>query len=1594
MQTIVFRFIFSTLIVTGLSACGSGGGSGNNSRDSASSITGQATSSHTLQVDTVGTGRVFDINANIDCGSNCQAVVEPGTEIVLISNSEPGNSFVGWSGACNDDSETCTVKMDANKSVTANYVATTSANYQLNLATDNRGEITSELGDVSCSSDCSERFETGRSITLIPTAATGYRFSHWQGDCSGAGDCSILMNSNKTVAAVWAAEALALSTTVRLTSDVDVSPTANETITFGLPLPQGVVRTTDDITVTVNGREQPIYIEPGLRWHWADNSLRSVSIQLQDMDMTSGDVVLVISNAGRTIANDLVEQPHSTGWTRATADKDSHFYPRILAIHDPEYLSATGLIRPYVASKNDAFDRYIDTQFERYWKDFDFAQSKAANWLFDRTTTLYKYAMRTGRADIYAEAFKSYQFWQSKLKRTGNADRRDCRGGFDFNAKVCDQKYIYAEPFKLHWALTGDNDAFDSQLVNDVAETAWQTAGYANQGLKAPLTSLNQSLSERGIGLTLLTLVNAYEITGDEAILARIKTGIDNIHRAQYESNPDGLPMDGSIRHSWHAHEGNAPYLGKLAIAAAAGARSIVINTVGEPELLSAGHRLYFYRYQNIKQYINVVDTRNNSDGSWTITLDEGLDANIDVGQQVAWAPKQSTVVPSDRAFSPWMIENISDALWQVYGLHLGESYSEKVEQFLTGAARAIALHGMAPQSLTATTRDTLATAYNYEFVDTHSNPRAWADGCSDNSPVLYYFGSSSASINTIAHFNNGAGKADQHLPETLLTLALGLHFERDVDKKAALAALVDDVESWISDSRCDQKIAGRNIPWRAFNWQHRSNAWATKLWVEQGSDVTTAPTDIPEPSDDITTTSSSVALAWRAISDASYYQLSLCASAGGGCGVIYQGSEPRYTQTDLAAATQYHYAIRGCNAAGCSQVHRFSISTTAASETTYRLNILAPANGVISSTDELINCGSNCSADYDASSRVTLVAVADEGYQFDGWAGRCLGAESCALTIDNNYSVSANFSPIAISTHRLSVNTVGNGTVRSELGDINCQAACNVNIEKDRGVSLVATAAEGFVFSAWSGACSGTGDCVLTLSEDRQVTANFIQDIALNPGQIFLQSRVSDMLGSCHSVNSFGVHYADLNFDGHTDMFTIDHSHKRHSLVKGEHCVWMNDGNGVFSHDDDASNSLSEVSGISCTWTAQIVDFNGDAKPDIWCRGSEAKSDYYENITANPGDSPRFKHTDGWLGEPDGKHPGGVKDTFLFADFNGDGSLERLSREGKIRDVASGELTHNTGLDAPDWLDMNGDGWPDIWSPTTKRVLRNQGDGSFSEVSYDEDLSECYYTGAVFHNDYDKDGDIDILCLVYNDNPKSDLVILRNDGNFNFSNAGATNLNLYSSNYRNIALTKGLLNVIDFDNDSLLDVMSVSISKTISLHQQTSPGVFEYIADDDFISDATRKYLWMMSAADYNNDGLLDVAVNLSTVNETSNALIFSNETRTDNHYIGFLLRGDAMGEGRNVNGVGTHIIVTKPGSDEVINTYYVSNSSRRSGPNFVYHLGLGIYDNVDVTIKWPNGFETSQTFSNVSVDQNYRVNYVDAGNDTMDRWSPGQGH
>ena len=77
--------------------------------------------------------------------------------------------------------------------------------------------------------------------------------------------------------------------------------------------------------------------------------------------------------------------------------------------------------------------------------------------------------------------------------------------------------------------------------------------------------------------------------------------------------------------------------------------------------------------------------------------------------------------------------------------------------------------------------------------------------------------------------------------------------------------------------------------------------------------------------------------------------------------------------------------------------------------------------------------------------------------------------------------------------TYKLTLQAIGGGIVTSTPPGINCGNDCTEDYASGTQVSLTASPAAGSVFAGWTGACTGTGACDLTMDADKDVTATFV---------------------------------------------------------------------------------------------------------------------------------------------------------------------------------------------------------------------------------------------------------------------------------------------------------------------------------------------------------------------------------------------------------------------------------------------------------------------------------------------------------------------
>jgi len=167
---------------------------------SASFVEQSTTQNYQLNVSLNGSGTVVSSPIGINCGNDCSEQYLQGTAITLNANPATGYQFSGWSGACSG-SGSCSIQMNSNQTVTATFSQDGEHTFRLNTAVTGSGTITSSPGGINCGTDCAEDYSEDSQVTLQATAAEGFAFNGWSGDCSGSSTCVVNMNADRTVSA-------------------------------------------------------------------------------------------------------------------------------------------------------------------------------------------------------------------------------------------------------------------------------------------------------------------------------------------------------------------------------------------------------------------------------------------------------------------------------------------------------------------------------------------------------------------------------------------------------------------------------------------------------------------------------------------------------------------------------------------------------------------------------------------------------------------------------------------------------------------------------------------------------------------------------------------------------------------------------------------------------------------------------------------------------------------------------------------------------------------------------------------------------------------------------------------------------------------------------------------------------------------------------------------------------------------------------------------------------------------------------------------------------------------------------------------------
>ena len=143
---------------------------------------------------------------------------------------------------------------------------------------------------------------------------------------------------------------------------------------------------------------------------------------------------------------------------------------------------------------------------------------------------------------------------------------------------------------------------------------------------------------------------------------------------------------------------------------------------------------------------------------------------------------------------------------------------------------------------------------------------------------------------------------------------------------------------------------------------------------------------------------------------------------AGIDCGSVCNADYDAGASVTLTATPDTDSAFTGWSGGGCSGTGTCVVTMNIASSVTAHFDLLSTqymlsvskggtGAGTVTSSPAGIDCGADCSLDYNIGASVTLTATPDTDSAFTGWSGGgCSGTGTCVVTINANTSVTATF--------------------------------------------------------------------------------------------------------------------------------------------------------------------------------------------------------------------------------------------------------------------------------------------------------------------------------------------------------------------------------------------------------------------------------------------------------------------------------------------------------------------------------------------------------------------------------------------------------
>ena len=441
---------------------------------------------------------------------------------------------------------------------------------------------------------------------------------------------------------------------------------------------------------------------------------------------------------------------------------------------------------------------------------------------------------------------------------------------------------------------------------------------------------------------------------------------------------------------------------------------------------------------------------------------------------------------------------------------------------------------------------------------------------------------------------------------------------------------------------------------------------------------------------------------------------------------------------------------------------------------------------------------------------------------------------------------------------------------------------------------------------------------------------------------------------GVGHQGYGMGCVFADYDADADLDLYLTNY---------GANVLYRNNGDSTFT-------DVTEIAGVNCElWStgAAFADVDGDTDLDLYV---------CNYVTYDLEELEQMKEESLQSGKPVpsalNPHVFEPQDNVFYRN-NGDGTFTDATAETGVA------ATGGRSMQAV-FSDFDNDNDLDLYvanDTSTNHVYRNNGDGTFADVSDESWAADFRGSMGLTAGDYDADGDIDLFMSHWVDEENA---LYRNL----FKEDGiAERIRFVDESYTAMLAEESIKQIgwgtalFDYDNDGDLDIFvtngstfqelkqpEVLIPQPDALFRNDGDGVFTDMSGSTGIAALPLRVGRGATFGDYDNDGDVDIFI----VNNHAPPTLLRNNDGNRNNWLHVKL----IGTGPNRDAIGAKIQVKTADQTQIREIY--AGDSYMSFSSLVAEFGVGNASRIEtLQITWQNG--ETQTRHNIPVNQRIQI-------------------